>query len=289
MLVRAIALLFVVAFLSSCAMHAGRADDRPINPMPPVQVIVDRDLVYTPPDWPESLTADLYRPAISGGGPYPAVIMIHGGGWTSRTRADMEKISRRVAARGYVVMNVSYRLAPKYHFPAQLQDVSQAVAWLRANSAAQNIREDRIGAWGYSAGAHLAALIGMTSRGDKFFTQGTHVQAVVAGGTPADVRYYPTSSLTNSLMGVPYNENPDFWRDASPIALVNADDPPTFLYHGTFDYTVGVKNSQAMYDALNEAHVPSELYLMRGLDHFTTFFVDRPVDQGIAFLDRHLR
>jgi dipeptidyl aminopeptidase/acylaminoacyl peptidase len=90
-------------------------------------------------------------------------------------------------------------------------------------------------------------------------------------------------------MGVRYEANPNSWREASPIALVSADDLPTFLYHGTFDYTVGVKNASAMYDALNDAHVPSELYLMRGLDHFTTFFADRPVDQGIAFLDRHLR
>jgi dipeptidyl aminopeptidase/acylaminoacyl peptidase len=79
------------------------------------------------------------------------------------------------------------------------------------------------------------------------------------------------------------------WRDASPIALVSADDPPTFLYHGTFDYTVGVRNAHAMYAALNAAHVPAELYLVRGFEHITTFWIDAPVDHGIEFLDRHLR
>lgn len=289
MIRQAFTVLFAVAILTSCASHEGRPDDQQLNNAPSVRVVVDDNVVYTPQDWPQALTADLYKPVIEGGGPYPAVVMIHGGGWTSRTRADMDKISRQVAARGYVVMNVSYRLAPKYRFPAQLQDVLQAVAWLRTNAATQNIRPDRIGAWGYSAGAHLAALIGVTSPGDKQFIEGARVQAVVVGGTPVDVRYYKTGSLTNALMGVPYDKNPNLWRDASPIALVTADDPPTFLYHGTFDYTVGVKNANAMYDALNTAHVPSELYLMRGLDHFATFFVDAPVGQGIEFLDRYLR
>lgn len=277
------------ALLSACASHEGRPDDQKLNNAPSVRVTVDDNIVYTPQGWPQALTADLYKPVVEGGGPFPGVVMIHGGGWTGRTRADMDKISRMVAARGYVVMNVSYRLAPKYRFPAQLQDVLQAVTWLRANAATQNVRPDRIGAWGYSAGAHLAALIGVTSPGDKHFVEGSRVQAVVAGGTPVDVRYYKGGKLTNALMGVGYDANPDLWRDASPIALVSADDPPTFLYHGTFDYTVGVKNSKELYDALNTAHVPSELYLMRGLDHFATFFVDPPVAQGIEFLDRYLR
>ena len=283
------AAVVLAILLAACASHQGLPDTQVLNTADPARVSVSNNVVFTPAKWPESLSADIYRPVVEGGGPYPGVVMIHGGGWTSRTRADMDKISRAVAARGYIVMNMSYRLAPKYRFPAQLQDVIQAVAWLRKNAAVNNVRADRIGAWGYSAGAHLATLAGMTGPGDKEFVEGARVQAVVAGGTPVDVRYYKKSPLTNALMGVSYDKNPDIWREASPIALVTPDDPPVFLYHGTFDYTVGVKNSEALYDALNTAHVPSELYTMRGLDHFATFLVDAPVEQGIAFLDRYLR
>jgi acetyl esterase/lipase len=215
--------------------------------------------------------------------------MIHGGGWYSRTRADMDSIAQAVAKRGYVVMNVSYRFAPRWHFPAQLQDVQRAVLWLRANATAQNVRADRIGAWGYSAGAHLAALAGMTGRGDKQFVAGARVQAVVAGGTPADLRYYKEGKLANRLMGVSYAQNPELWREASPLALVTPDDPPVFLYHGTFDFAVSEKNAHAMYEALNSAKVPAELYLIHGLEHFSTFFLDAPVERGIEFLDRYLR
>jgi acetyl esterase/lipase len=201
----------------------------------------------------------------------------------------MDDISQQVAERGYVVLNMSYRFAPQWHFPAQLQDVQQAVVWLRAHASDLNVLKNRIGTWGYSAGAHLAALAGVTSPTDKWFVEGSRVQAVVAGGTPVDIRYYKDGPLTNGLTGVSYDENPGLWREASPLALVTQDDPPMFLYHGTFDFTVGESNAHAMYEALNANRIPAELYLMRGLEHLTTFMVDRPVANGIDFLDLYLR
>jgi acetyl esterase/lipase len=224
-----------------------------------------------------------------GNGPFPAVVMIHGGGWEGRTREDMVDISQEVARRGYVVMNMSYRFAPKWHFPAQLQDVQQAVLWLRTHATENNVLKTRIGTWGYSAGAHLAALAGVTGPEDRLFVEGARVQAVVAGGTPVDIRYYKNGSLTNGLTGVSYDQNPELWREASPLALVTKDDPPMFLYHGTFDFTVGENNAHAMYEALNANNIPAELYLMRGLEHMSTFVVDAPVENGIDFLDLHLR
>ena len=215
--------------------------------------------------------------------------MIHGGGWERRSRADMDDIAQKVARRGYVVMNASYRFAPGARFPAQLTDIQQAVLWLRTNAASHDVRADRIGAWGYSAGAHLAALVGYTGPGDTQFVEGARIQAVVAGGTPADLGYYPKSRLILGLMGEPLEGNPQLWRDASPITLVTRDDPPTFLYHGTFDIIVGVKNARALYETLKTAGVPAELYQVRGLEHATTFMIDSPVQRGIEFLDRYLR
>ena len=253
----------------------------------PVDVKVTRNFVYTPADWPQPLTADLYKPA--GSGPFPAVVMIHGGGWEGRSRADMDAISQQVAEHGYVVLNMSYRFAPRWHFPAQLQDVQQAVLWLRAHASDLKVAENRIGTWGYSAGAHLAALAGVTGPKDRWFVEGARVQAVVAGGTPVDIRYYKNGSLTNGLTGVSYEDNPDLWRQASPIALVTADDPPFFLYHGTFDITVGKNNARAMYETLSAAGVPTELYLLYGREHLSTFWVNSPVERGIEFLDLRLR
>lgn len=282
-----LALLVGAMLLTGCASHEGRPSNARIASVELADVTVTRDFVYTPADWPQALKADLYKPA--GNGPFPAVVMIHGGGWEGRTREDMNDISQRVAERGYVVLNMSYRFAPQWHFPAQLQDVQQAVLWLRAHASDLNVLKNRIGTWGYSAGAHLAALAGVTGPNDKWFVEGSRVQAVVAGGTPVDIRYYKDGKLTNGLTGVSYDENPGLWREASPLALVSSDDPPTFLYHGTFDFTVGVNNAHVMYEALNANNIPSELYLVRGLEHLSTFMVDSPVDNGIDFLDLYLR
>lgn len=284
--IRKLPLVLTALLSSACVSHQGQPGRTDAPPRQKVEAAIARNVVYTPADWPQPLAADLYLPA--GAGPFPAVVMIHGGGWKSRTRDDMDSISQAVAERGYVVMNVSYRLAPRWRFPAQLHDIQQAVLWLRANAAAYKVRADRIGMWGYSAGAHLAALAAVTGPGDRHFVDGTRVQALVAGGTPVDLRYYTEGPLTNGLMGVAYADAPDKWRDASPVALVTPDDPPIFLYHGTFDFTVGVKNAHAMYDALNAAGVLAELYLYRGLEHFSTFFLT-PVETGADFLDRHLR
>jgi acetyl esterase/lipase len=282
-----LALLVSALMLTGCASHEGRPSNARIGSVSPVDVTVTRDFVYTPADWPQALKADLYKPA--GNGPFPAVVMIHGGGWEGRSREDMNDISQRVAERGFVVLNMSYRFAPQWHFPAQLQDVQQAVLWLRSHASDLNVLKNRIGAWGYSAGAHLAALAGVTGPNDKWYVEGTRLQAVVAGGTPVDIRYYKDGSLTNGLTGVSYDENPGLWREASPLALVSNDDPPMFLYHGTFDITVGVNNAHAMYQALNANDIPAELYLIRGLEHLSTFMVDAPVDTGIDFLDLYLR
>ena len=274
-------------WLSACASHEGRQGASAVAAVAAVEVAITRDVVYTPPNWPQPLKADLYKPA--GAGPFPAVVMIHGGGWKGRSRDDMDGISRQVAQHGYVVLNVSYRFAPRWHFPAQLQDVQQAVLWLRAHASDLGVVENRIGTWGYSAGAHLAALAGVTGPNDKWFVDGARVQAVVAGGTPVDIRYYKNGSLTKGLTGVSYENNPDLWREASPIALVTRDDPPFFLYHGTFDFTVGDDNAHAMYEALDAVGVPAELYLMYGLEHLSTFVVDAPIERGIEFLDLRLR
>jgi hypothetical protein len=94
--------------------------------------LLERGVVYTPPGWPAALAADIYVPANPG--LRPAVLLVHGGGWEGRDRSDMDGIAERLATRGFVVMNVSYRFAPAYRFPAQLQDMQQAVRWLRSRA-----------------------------------------------------------------------------------------------------------------------------------------------------------
>ncbi|MGH9677807.1 MAG: alpha/beta hydrolase, partial [Candidatus Acidiferrum sp.] len=92
------------------------------------------------------LKLDLARPR--GDGPYPAVVCLHGGGWVGGDRRQMEQTIRTLASRGYIAVTPDYRLAPRYPFPAALEDCKAAVRWLRANSLSLKVDPDHIGGVG---------------------------------------------------------------------------------------------------------------------------------------------
>jgi acetyl esterase/lipase len=266
--------------------------NRPSTPAPaPVQTDYDvmRDLVFTPPNWPQALKADAYVPR-GDGGPWPGVLLIHGGGWESGDRDQVASIARRLARRGFVVVNTTYRLSPGAHFPAALQDVQQALAWMQAEAAHLHLRPDRIAAFGYSAGAHLAALLGTISPGDALAHPGPGVAAVVAGGVPSDLAKFKGGKLVPQFLGTSWTADPEAYRRASPVTYISRDDPPFFLYHGTRDTLVPPDHAQDLHDALLAAGVHSELFWLRGRGHIAAFLTDgAAVDAASEFLDRQLR
>lgn len=280
------ALVPVALLAASCATHVGRVE-APAARLD-LRYTLLRDQVYTPDGWPQRLYADIYRP--EGEGPFPAVLVIHGGGWRSGDRAQVEGLARRIARRGYVAVNISYRLVPSATFPAPLEDVQQAVRWLRANAPAYGVDPGRIGAWGYSAGAHLAALAGALQPGERLYAEDARVEAVVAGGTPADLRKFHGGTLVPDFLGERWREDSPVFRESSPAAHVTPRNPPVFLYHGTWDTLVPLDQATDYKAALDAAGVPNELYLMRGLGHIAAFLLDgEAVQRGADFLDRRLR
>lgn len=284
--------LLMAMLYTSCIQHVSH----PHSPTPiratRSAYTVHRDLAYTPPSWPQRLETDVYVPA--GAGPFPGVLVVHGGGWGSGQRTDMTHIAKRLAARGYTAVNLSYRFAPTYHFPAQIEDLQQAVRWMRQNAEAYRIDPDHIGAFGYSAGGHLAAMLGTISPGDGFDGgsngPSTRIQAVVAGGAPTDLRKFRGGRLVPRFLGTTIDKNLELFARASPIVHVSPDDPPMFFYHGSFDTLVDVSHAYDMKQALDAAGVPAELYIVRGLGHIALFVFNRSaVTAGIDFLDHWLR
>ena len=285
---RLLSLLLTAAFgATGCTIHQGRPDG-------PAPLRIDssyqirRDQVFTPPGWPVALLADVYVP--EGEGPFPAVLVIHGGGWESGDRAQVKGLAERIARRGYVAVNTTYRLAPGAIFPAQLQDVQQAVLWMRAQAATYRIDPTRIGAFGYSAGAHLAALLGGIGEAGPLGQPGAAIKAVVAGGTPTDLSKWPAGKLVPQFIGGNRSQKPAEYRAASPVSYVNAGDPPVFLYHGGADALVPIDHAEDYQKLLAAADVPNELFVLRGRGHILAFLTDGPaVDAALTFLDRHLR
>jgi acetyl esterase/lipase len=286
------ALLMAALITLGCAQHSVSNGSRADTTADTWEFERLEPLVYTPSDWPEALTATVYRPKRAG--PMPAVLVVHGGGWSRRSPADMERISRSLATHGFVAVNVAYRLAPAYRYPAPLHDLQQALDWMVDNAESLQIDPDRMGAFGYSAGAHLVSLLAVVeSRSNPHpqpIERGHRLKAVVAGGTPADLTQWPDSPLVNRFLGESYASNPERWREASPITHVSTSTPPFFLYHGGLDLLVEVAQAHAMKDRLDAAGVRAELYTVPYHGHFSMFVMNRSaVRRGAAFLQQMLQ
>lgn len=253
---------------------------------------LEKNIVYSPADWPQPLHADLYLPDTDG--PHPAVLTVHGGGWTGRTRADMEDIAETLADSGFAVMNIEYRFAPEYPFPAQLHDLQQAMHWLHDNAARLAIDPDRVAGFGYSSGAHLVSLLALvaTEGGALDAPYGgpdTRLDAVVSGGTPSDLRKFKSGKLVEQFLGGTLAEVPARYAAASPVTHITPSAPPFFLYHGMDDDLVPVDHATDFQADLAAAGVPAEMMLLKWRGHITTFLTsDNAVDAAVQFLYRTL-
>ncbi len=257
----------LIAALGACATVADTRSFR----VSPALAYVDRG---TPKQ-----VGDLYVP--EGAGPWPAVLVVHGGGWIRGERADMDKFAKRLAKAGFAAYNIGYRLAPDDRFPAQLDDMRAALRRLHTHAAEHRIDPDRIAVMGYSAGAHLALMLGLDPAADT-----PRVRAVVAGAGPTDLRVYPDSPFIKALIGGTPDQFGAEYAAASPITYVSADDPPVLLYHGRLDQLVEVEQSERLHQTLLDAGVRSELVTPSLSGHITTFLFDGDTfAQALAFLN----
>jgi len=271
--------------LSGCYSHLNQPADVPSAPEKYSIDSTIEGIVFTADDWPQPLLGDLYLPQKSG--PHPVVLMVHGGGWANRSCNDMADISRKLARHGYAVFNVNYRFAPRYTYPAQLHDLNQALHWITDNATRYRLDITRVNTWGYSSGAHLAALIGAFDTTDDS-TDLPRIRAVVAGGIPSDLRKYSGSPIVMRFIGGDRHEMPERYAEASPAYHISSDDPPVFLYHGKLDFLVKADQATDYYAALRAAGIDAELYLHNWREHSTMFLFGGDAEtKAIRFLNRN--
>jgi acetyl esterase/lipase len=225
-----------------------------------------------------SLKGDVYQPP--GAGKHPAVVVVHGGGWSRRSGA-MHGICEQLANEGFVVFNITYRLAPKAHFPAPMEDVRDGIQWFHDHAADYNADPDKMAGWGYSAGSQLLMLASLDGK--------LGLKAVVAGSSPTDLTAWPKSPLVFDLLGLTYAENPELWRSASPIFNVTDKSPPLFMYYGAWDHLVEPEQTAKMVAAMELKNRPVASYKVNYMGHFTVYLLSQEsVDRGIAFIKEHL-
>jgi acetyl esterase/lipase len=261
-------------------------------------VAVQADVPYASINGAE-LRLDIYQPAARGNAIRPAVVLIHGGGWTSLDKSTMRGMGQFLARSGFVAFAVDYRLlqGSQNRWPAQLDDVQRAVRWVRANAAKYGVNPDRIGAFGHSAGAQLAALLGMEETRDNsdpaLAKYSSRVQAVVEVSGPVDFttrEYDPEGrEFMAGFLGGDYSKHPEVWREASPAFHVSKDNAPFLIVHGTKDEEVRFTQAQELYEKLQAAGVPVSFVKVDEGHTFQTPDARRQLAlQSLAFFQRYL-
>jgi acetyl esterase/lipase len=236
----------------------------PVEANAPVNVREIRDLAYASYG-SRRMHLDIFIPKDTSNKEklfFPAVLLIHGGGWSSGSR-DMEyPMAQHLAANGYVAVTAEYRLSPEAKYPAAVFDLKAAVRWMRANASKYKIDSNKIAVYGCSAGGHLAAFLGATNGIKKFEgdagdpEHSSSVQAVIdIDGvldftTPAESGHDDNPakpSAGKKWLGASLKENPGIWIEASPVKYAGEKTPPVLFinsslprFHAGRDSVIGI-------------------------------------------------
>jgi pectinesterase len=265
-------------------------------------ILANRNIVYSTldstPFGKRNLHLDIFRPQKEGR--YPALVMIHGGGWRSGTKEMQVPMAEMLAAKGFVAIPVEYQLSLEAKYPAAVYNIKSAIRWIRANANKYQIDTARIAISGCSAGGQLAALVGLT-RGVELFEgdqgnkeQSSGVKAIIdmdgvidflAPGS-LNLKRQPNSPDIEWLGGS-YELKPSTWKEASPIFWANESTvvPMMFLNSGFSIFHAGQDELIGM---MKELKTYTEVHLFNIKMH--PFWLFHPwVDQAVSFMDGFLK
>lgn len=211
------------------------------------------------PSW----VLDMALPSNPTGKLRPAIVIVHGGGWSagSKTDAVYQKLMLDYALKGYVTININYRLTGEAPFPACIEDVKCAVRWLRAHADKYKVDPERIGGYGHSAGAHLVLMLAMTTK---------------SAGLEGDGGWDAYSSRLNmAIAGSPPTElgrqSPMAKKEWWPVAYVSGDQPPIFLIQGSDDNIVRAPLTEDFANKMKAAGANIEYMRIEGVGHAVAY------------------
>jgi len=263
-----------------------------------VKVSTKNDVEYAKPGG-TPLKLDLAWPA-EGEGPFPAVLVIHGGGWRAGNKADVRPALQEFARRGYVAVSPQYRFCPKDTFPAQVYDVKAAVRWVKAHAKDYKVDPDHVGAVGFSAGGHLSLMLGLTGPADGLEGEAadgapdSKIQAVVNYFGPTDLAADDVPDVTRPLLadflGGSPKDKPKEAAKASPLTFVSKGDAPVLTFQGTKDPLVPHSQALKLADAMTTAGVPGRVEILVGAGHgWGGDVLEHTKDETMKFFDKYLK
>lgn len=264
-----------------------------------------RDVVYhtldKTPFGKRDLHVDIFKPKKTG--VYPALIMVHGGGWRSGTKDMQVPMAQKIAQAGYVTIAVEYQLSLEAKYPAAVHNIKAAIRWVRANADKYNIDPDKIAISGCSAGGQLAALVGLTNGIEHFegnmgnLKYSSDVNAVLdidgvlnfLSPSSLNLKRKPNSADVSWLGGTFY-EKPEIWKEASSAYWANENTVPMLFlnsgysrFHAGQDELIGILDEWGVYNEVHKFNVK--------VHPFWLFYpwVDEAVLYMVDFLDKTLK
>lgn len=288
---------FIVGLMLATTVHA-QPPKQPPKLIVPEGIVFERDIEYANPD-NQHLQLNLAYPK-SAKGPLPAIVCIHGGGFRAGSREGYNNLILKYAEQGYFAVTVSYRLAPKYPFPAAVHDTKAAVRWVRANAKKYHIDPERIGATGGSAGGHLAQFLAVTADVNEFEGEqnpghSSRIACVVNVYGPSDFtksygKSVDAAQVLPLWLGGDLTTAKALHIKASPLYWVTPNAAPTLCLHGTKDTYVHHEQSEWLVEKLKAANVDAELILLDGAGHgFSGDHAVKAADATLAFFAKYLK
>ncbi|MBS7229698.1 alpha/beta hydrolase [Flavobacterium psychroterrae] len=225
----------------------------------------------------------------------PGVIMIHGGGWRSGNKNQMQVMAQEITSKGYSCFAIEYRLSLEAKYPQAIYDVKNAIKFIKDNAKKFNVDPDKIAVLGCSSGGQMAALIGTTNENlafeDKEYKSksSSKVQAIIDVDGVLAFKHPESSEgeMASFWLGGSYEESSENWKQASALSHTNKNTPPTLFINSSFDRFHAGRDD--MIAILNQNKIYNEVKTIQDSPHSFWFFqpwFDETIPYATKFLDR---
>jgi acetyl esterase/lipase len=295
-----------VLILCCSFLQIVQAQKSPVQDIFPANTVTYSNIAYAG-DTLQKHLLDIYLPANTTNN-LPLIVWIHGGAWMMNDKyADMGYMTNTVKAfidSGYALASIDYRFSTSAVFPAQIQDCNQAIDYLYQHAANYHIDKNRIALIGFSAGGHLASLLGLSNNNAvaNFYANGNKpkfaIKAVLDFYGPSNLLMMAANADTTEdnnlspieiLLGASPISRPDLAQQTSPVNYIDKKDPPFFIVQGEKDLSVPNTQSKLLSAWLGLQAVPNELIIVPNAPHYGTMFDVPAIRQPLfAFLRQHL-